>query len=206
MYGTDILYMLKHIEREITKVEKELKCLEAKGTLHKINDHMRRRLKKCLNGLYRARMFVAEKLSLVVAEEPLTKLKYLQAFFRRYASEFNAPVEIQLLKHPTMLAFLVSVPVLQMVKKENCPKIYDKEKAKRLCDGLHFVVPPNAIIVCPASVKFKKRPMKENKHQIEVRASCSYIVKFDLCLNVQNTGSTSATGTTHNASGMLVLI
>ena len=61
-------------------------------------------------------------------------------------------------------------------------------------------------IVGQASVKFKKRPLKEKENQNVVRIVLLKL-KFDLYLNMQNTGSTSATGTTgtaHNASGMLM--
>ena len=62
-YSPDILRVLRQIEKEITKVEEELKCLEDKGALHEINEHMRR----FQNALYQAQMVIAEKLSLVVA-------------------------------------------------------------------------------------------------------------------------------------------
>ena len=64
-YSPDILRVLSQIEKEITKVEEELKCLEDKGALHEINEHMRR----SQNVLYQAQMVIAEKLSSVVAEQ-----------------------------------------------------------------------------------------------------------------------------------------
>ena len=53
----ELLYML---QQQITKVEQELKYLEDKGTQDKINDQIRRNLKKHLNTLHQIRrVFVA---------------------------------------------------------------------------------------------------------------------------------------------------
>ena len=72
-----------------------------------------------------------------------------------------------------------------------------------LCDGSHLIVPTNILIVCPVSKRVKKRSLKENESQNEVRvvlSICSFDNLYDYC--VQNTGTEpAATNTTHNASG-----
>ena len=47
-----------------------------------------------------------------------------------------------------------------------------------LCDISHLIVPTNTWIICPVSKKVKKRPLKENEGQNEVRIVLS-ICSFD---------------------------
>ena len=95
---------------------------------------------------------------------------------------------MQLLKHGvTLPTFVVkSISLLSVVKKGDIRRYGGSaEMAAMLCDGSHLIVPTNTLIVCPMSKRVKKRPLKENEGQNEVRAVlliCSFNNLYDYCV------------------------
>ena len=177
---TNILCVLQQLESEIAKVEQVLQYLEAVGTLHKIDGHERRKfLKDYLYILYQFRAFI----SAVVKYCSTMLLKSLQVIFRRNDGRINTCVEVRLLKHGAILpVYLVqSISPLSLVKKGGIRRCGGcAEMSAMLSDGLYMIVPIDTLTVYPVSTEVKKRPLKENEGQNEVRVVFNVKIDYNL--------------------------
>ena len=186
--ATDGSHVLKQIEKEIKRVEQILLKLEDKSTLldnENSTAYSRARscLKKYLNILYQARRLLARSVPLAVAQHYLIRMISLQFVFNKYAELFkNTPVTVEI---PTqgsrVLGFLVSslssaTPVSKEKEQLTEPDYYLKEKAKRLCDSSHIVVPSSTLITCPVFLP----PKGNDQDKVIVGVYSSSVVNFNM--------------------------
>ena len=182
--AADNSHVLQLIEDEIKRVKQMLAHLESKSTQLGNEDQiayrrMRSSLKKYLNVLYQARIFLTRHVPLIVIEQYLTRLISLQAVFEKYAAVFrNILLAVKLFTEgANMFVFLVAYmsSALMAKSKKQDGKSMDiidfgcflKDKAKTLYSS-DFIVPPSILTTYPFFPPPKKDPSKGDGDQDKV--------------------------------------